>query len=66
MQGDQVFLEFLTTGYQVDNLNDTLSKTTNAGAIILSKSYDAGDRNTAIVQFPGGYIAEIHDVKKKK
>jgi predicted enzyme related to lactoylglutathione lyase len=52
------------TGYQVDNLNDTLAKATNAGAKILSKPYDAGDRNTAILQFPGGYIAEVHDLKK--
>lgn len=53
------------TGYQVDNLSDTLKKATNAGVTILSKSYDAGDRNTAILQFPGGYIAEVHDLKKQ-
>jgi len=54
------------TGYQVENLSDTLNKATNAGAKILSKLYDAGDRNTAILQFPGGYIAEVHDLKKIK
>jgi predicted enzyme related to lactoylglutathione lyase len=53
------------TGYQVDNLNDTLAKATNAGAKILSKPYNAGDRNSAILQFPGGYIAEVHDLKKQ-
>jgi predicted enzyme related to lactoylglutathione lyase len=52
------------TGYQIDNLADTLTKATNAGAKILSKPYDVGDRNTAILQFPGGYIAEVHDLKK--
>lgn len=52
------------TGYQVDNLTDTLSKATNAGVKILSKPYNTGDRNTAILQFPGGYIAEVHDLKK--
>ena len=52
------------TGYQVDNLSDTLNKATNAGAKILSKPYDAGDRNTAIIQIPGGYIAEAHELKK--
>lgn len=52
------------TGYQVDDLASTLTKATNAGAKILSKPYDAGDRNTAIIQFPGGYIAEVHDIKK--
>ena len=34
------------------------------GAKILSKPYDVGDRKTAILQFPGGYIAEVHDLKK--
>lgn len=52
------------TGYQVDNLADTLSKATNAGVKILSKPYDSGDRKTAMLQFPGGYIAEIHELKK--
>lgn len=51
------------TGYQVDNLNDTLTKAKNSGVKILSKAYNAGDRNTAILQFPGGYIAEVHDQK---
>ena len=54
------------TGYQVDNLSDTLDKATKAGVKILSKPYDTGDRNTAILQFPGGYIAEVHDLKKDK
>jgi hypothetical protein len=27
---------------------------------VLVKSYMAGDREAAILQFPGGYIAEIH------
>lgn len=54
------------TGYQVDDLNDTLTKASNSGAKILAKPYDAGDRNTAILQFPGGYIAEVHDIKKSK
>jgi predicted enzyme related to lactoylglutathione lyase len=53
-----------TTGYQVENLTDTITKATKAGVKILSKPYDAGDRNTAILQFPGGYIAEVHDLKK--
>jgi len=52
-----------TTGYQVADLNDTLAKAKAAGAIVLSPAYDAGDRSTAIVQFPGGYIAEIHRLK---
>jgi predicted enzyme related to lactoylglutathione lyase len=49
-----------TTGYQVKDLAPTLEKAKAAGAKILSAPYAAADRNTAIVEFPGGYIAEIH------
>ena len=52
------------TGYQVDNLNDTLSKAKTAGAKILFQPYDTSDRTTVILQFPGGYIAEVHSLKK--
>ena len=51
------------TGFQVDNLNDTLTKAKAASAQVLSGPYDAGDRNTAILQFPGGFIAEVHALK---
>ena len=49
-----------TTGYEVANLAGTLSKAKAAGVEILVSPFKAGDRNAAIVQFPGGYIAEIH------
>jgi predicted enzyme related to lactoylglutathione lyase len=48
------------TGYGVKDLAATLEKAKAAGVKILSPPYEAGDRNTAIVEFPGGYIAEIH------
>lgn len=51
------------TGYQVDNLAETLTKAAGAGVKVLFKPYDAGDRTTAILQFPGGYIAEVHQLK---
>jgi hypothetical protein len=51
------------TGYQVDDLSHTLQKAKTAGVKVLSPPYDAGDRNTAILQFPGGYIAEVHASK---
>jgi hypothetical protein len=54
-----------TTGYQVKDLAATLEKAKAAGAKILSAPYAAGDRNTAIVEFPGGYIAEIHSVSTR-
>ena len=49
-----------TTGYEVENLTDTLSKATSAGATVLVAPYTADQRSAAMVQFPGGYIAEIH------
>jgi predicted enzyme related to lactoylglutathione lyase len=51
-----------TTGYQVRDLSATLEKAKAAGVKILSPPYAAHDRTTAIVQFPGGYIAEIHSL----
>jgi predicted enzyme related to lactoylglutathione lyase len=50
-------------GYQVNDLAATLAKAKAAGAGVLSQAYDAGDRRTAVVQFPGGYIAEVHALK---
>ncbi len=47
-------------GYETANLNDALTKAKAAGATILDGPYAAAERNAAIVQFPGGYIAEIH------
>jgi len=47
-------------GYEVANLSETLNKATAAGASVLVPAYSAGDREAAILQFPGGYIAEIH------
>lgn len=52
------------TGYEVKSLGETLDKAKAAGATVLFAPYDAGDRDTTIVQFPGGYIAELHDLKK--
>jgi predicted enzyme related to lactoylglutathione lyase len=50
------------TGYQVHDLAATLAKASAAGAKILSAPYKTSDRLTAIVEFPGGYIAEIHSL----
>jgi predicted enzyme related to lactoylglutathione lyase len=49
-----------TTGYEVANLADTLAKAKAAGVTILAGPYTAEQRDAAVVQFPGGYIAEIH------
>jgi hypothetical protein len=48
------------TGYEVANLADTLVKAKASGVAVLVPPYAADQRNAAIVQFPGGYIAEIH------
>ena len=48
------------TGYQVADLARTLAKATDAGAAVLDGPYASRDRDAALVQFPGGYIAEIH------
>lgn len=51
------------SGYEVSDLDAALAKATAAGAKVLSPRYEASDRSTAVVQFPGGYIAEIHALK---
>jgi hypothetical protein len=48
------------TGYEVTNLTDTLVKAKAAGVATLVGPYTADRRTAAVVQFPGGYIAEIH------
>jgi hypothetical protein len=54
-----------TTGYEVRNLTDTLAKAKTAGVTILVAPYTAEQQNSAVVQFPGGYIAEIHSPVSK-
>jgi predicted enzyme related to lactoylglutathione lyase len=53
------------TGYEVANLGETLEKARAAGATVLVEPYSLGDRQAAMVQFPGGYIAEIHSIRGK-
>jgi hypothetical protein len=53
------------TGYEVDNLTDTLGKAKAAGVEIPVAPYQTNQRQAAMVQFPGGYIAEIHSEFKK-
>ena len=48
------------TGYDVADLDETLAKAKTAGVIILVQPYIADRQRAAMVQFPGGYIAEIH------
>ena len=50
------------TGYQVASIGDTLSKAKAAGVAVLVGPYQADQRNAAMLQFPGGYIAEVHSL----
>lgn len=45
-------------GYAVADVDATLAKAQSAGAQVLSPP--VGDTGSAVLQFPGGYIAEIH------
>jgi predicted enzyme related to lactoylglutathione lyase len=49
-----------TTGYAVDNLPETLAKAKASGATVLVPEYVSRQRQSAMVRFPGGYIAELH------
>ncbi|MET1025763.1 MAG: glyoxalase [Dongiaceae bacterium] len=48
------------TGYEVADLDATLAKAKTAGATVLVDPYVSAGRRASLVQFPGGYIAEIH------
>jgi predicted enzyme related to lactoylglutathione lyase len=49
-----------TTGYQVKDLQETLTKAKATGATALVGPFSSDGRTAAMVQFPGGYVAEIH------
>jgi hypothetical protein len=50
-------------GYGVDDLSDTLVKAKTAGASAVIEPYSVSRRRAGMVQFPGGFIAEIHSDK---
>jgi predicted enzyme related to lactoylglutathione lyase len=52
------------TGYEVPDLGATLQKAKDSGVKILVEPYQSSDRQAAMVEFPGGYVAEIHAVAK--
>jgi hypothetical protein len=47
-------------GYEVANVGEVLTKAKASGATVLVDSFEADGRDAAVLQFPGGYIAEIH------
>jgi hypothetical protein len=46
-----------TTGYEVADLQTTLSNAKVAGVTVLVEPYISDGRVSAVVQFPGGYVA---------
>ena len=52
------------TGYEVADLRQTLTKAIGAGGTVLVQPFNSQQRDSAIVQFPGGYVAEIHSPAK--
>jgi predicted enzyme related to lactoylglutathione lyase len=52
------------TGYEVANLADTLGKAKAAGVTVLVDGFNSDHRDIALVQFPGGYVAELHATSK--
>lgn len=55
-----------TTGYEVTDLTQTLAKATGTGAKVLVQPFTSKGRSSAMVQFPGGYVAEIHQLVAAK
>ena len=49
-----------TTGYEVADLAATLDKAKANGATVLVNAFTSDKRQAAMVEFPGGYVAEIH------
>jgi predicted enzyme related to lactoylglutathione lyase len=53
------------TGYEVQDLQGTLTKAKASGAVVLVDPYTTDGRAAALIQFPGGYIAEVHAAAPK-
>ena len=47
-------------GYAVDDVAATVTKGTAAGATALVPPRDVGGATSAVLEFPGGYVAEVH------
>ncbi|MFM0614378.1 glyoxalase [Paraburkholderia nemoris] len=52
------------TGYLVADLDATLAKAQGVGVKVLSPANRTVEGRTAMVEFPGGYVAEIHELAK--
>lgn len=52
------------TGYDVSDLDATLGRARASGAKVVVDAHAEADRRSAMVQFPGGYVAEVHSDTK--
>jgi hypothetical protein len=52
-------------GYEVTDVTATTEKAIAAGVSVLIEPFQSNGRDSAIVQFPGGYIAEIHAISRR-
>jgi len=52
------------TGYEVASVASTLDQAKAAGVQLLGTVYRSEDRDAAMVEFPGGYVAEIHSAAR--
>jgi predicted enzyme related to lactoylglutathione lyase len=52
-----------TTGYEVADLRDTLARAAAHDAKLLAGPIENDGRRSAVLKFPGGYIAEVHSQK---
>jgi hypothetical protein len=48
-------------GFQVSDVVVTVQRAVNSGATALTDPIFANGRTSAIIEFPGGFIAEVHD-----
>ncbi|UPG83924.1 glyoxalase [Luteibacter aegosomatis] len=48
------------TGYEVGDLDATLKRAKDSGAKVVVDAHAEGNRRAAMLQFPGGYVAEVH------
>ncbi len=53
------------TGYEVPDLTAALDRAKAAGVTLLVEPFQADGRDAAMVQFPGGYVAEIHAISRR-
>ncbi len=52
------------TGYEVGDLDTTLARARENGATVVVPAHADGDRRAAMLQFPGGYVAEVHSASR--